>query len=160
MLLLDVIDQKEEQFLLDFINKQEWNTCISRRTQHYGFEYNYKTRDAVPCKPIPSEFHFLLERLGGKFDQLIINEYKSNQGISRHKDSNVFDNKIVSLTLGNQDEMCLYDTYEQRVPTSRVTLFRRSLYILQGDERYKMFHEIRKKKRTFPRISMTFRRYL
>ena len=48
------IEQDEEQHLINFIDSQEWNTSLQRRTQHYGYTYSYGSNATLtPTTPIP-----------------------------------------------------------------------------------------------------------
>jgi alkylated DNA repair protein alkB family protein 8 len=37
----DIITPEQETELINFIDIQEWNNSLSRRTQHYGYLYVY-----------------------------------------------------------------------------------------------------------------------
>lgn len=41
VLKLDLISEEEEEGLIAAIKQGNWNTSLKRRTQHYGYEYNY-----------------------------------------------------------------------------------------------------------------------
>lgn len=166
ILLPSFISELEEVRLIDFIDAQDWNTTLKRRTQHYGYEYSYTS--GVPLKPtraIPLEFKFLIERLNMKEDinQIIVNEYQPGQGISPHTDHvRMFGSTIVSLSLGSQ---CIMD-FQLASSTIPILLLPRSCIILNGDSRYKWKHSIASRKtdvidgiiteRT-RRVSITFR---
>lgn len=74
----DFITEDEELNLISFINSMEWNNELSRRTQHYGYKYNYNNI-LDKAKAIPQQFSFIMNAISQKFnrnfDQLIINEY-------------------------------------------------------------------------------------
>lgn len=46
-LIEDFLSKAEEAELLRQIDASEWNTSLKRRTQHYGYEYNYTTKDCA-----------------------------------------------------------------------------------------------------------------
>jgi alkylated DNA repair dioxygenase AlkB len=173
-LIENLIDEKEESDLIEFINSQEWDTRLSRRTQHYGYIYAYDhTSQLTKTKEIPQLFIDVVNTLqskfsffsGNHFDQMIINEYEPGQGISAHIDNPIlFDDTIVSITLGSQ---CVMTFKPKPNPDDKdavdVLLPRRSAVILQGDARYKYTHEISKRKsdnkiKRGTRISLTFRK--
>ncbi|KAM9974305.1 hypothetical protein ACTFIR_012826 [Dictyostelium discoideum] len=100
-------DKEIHDKLWEEVNNEEWLTDISRRTQHYGYKYNYKSRSlnsgdiAPPFPQWASDLccHLMKEGLIDDFpQQLIVNEYKYNQGISAHIDSKIFDNIIFSIS--------------------------------------------------------------
>lgn len=156
----DFITTQFEQELLDWIDKQTWSTKLKRRTQHYNYEYNYITRQVSKCSPftfyIKELSDFLSNKLHTSFDQCIVNEYVNDQGITPHIDANIFDNVIVCLSLGSQDEMIFSKDNSKHT----ITLYPRSLLIMTNEARYDYKHEIKSKIRSdnFRRISITFRK--
>lgn len=144
--------------LVKLIDSQEYSNVLSRRTQHYGYEYNYKYPMLVPTNPIP-EFlldlnKYLKSRISDlpMFDQVIINEYERGQKISKHIDHvKLFGDPIITVSLLSKATMRFKDSNESH----DVTLNPGSVAILSGYSRYNMTHEI------IPvdsrRISITFR---
>lgn len=58
------VTQEEEEVLLSALDKEEWNTSLSRRTQHYGYEYNYNDKEAKKeAPPIPDYCTYLVDRM-------------------------------------------------------------------------------------------------
>lgn len=159
----DFITPYVEKQLLDKINNKKWNTKLSRRTQHYGYEYNYKKRNTCnETTKIPKWCHSLNNKMikegitETKFNQVIINEYKKGQGISKHIDASIFGETIVSLSLGTERDM-IFTRYDE---TCVISLKPRTLVVLTGDARYKWKHEIaRASASDVPRVSITFRTY-
>lgn len=160
----DFINESEEKKLLEFINSQNWSNKLSRRTQHYGFEYVYDKFNTLNKAPeIPAIFNDILDsinkKFNKKFDQLIINEYTPGQGIAPHIDNfKLFDDTIVSISLGSTYPMEF--TYNDKSYT--VILKNRSLVALTNDARYKYKHSISARKYDDgvlrgTRISLTFR---
>jgi len=159
------ISDAEEVLLIDQINQQEWNNSLVRRTQHYGYEYNY-TSKAVgdPIQSIPNWNNFLIDRMlkdeyiTKKVEQLIINEYKAGQGISKHIDSKIFGNTIISLSLGSSCNMI----FRKGSEVIEIHIKPKTLLIMKDIARWKWTHEIPQRKtddkiaRT-TRISLTFR---
>jgi len=171
-LVENFVSNEEETLLLDQINQQTWNTSLSRRTQHYGYEYNYTDKDAKKEAPeIPAFCTFLVDRLlereilKERPDQLIINEYKPGQGIAPHVDHiKQFKDGIVSISLGSSVRMDFESTSDPKEKKSGI-LPRRSLLSMHGVARYKYRHGIQKRL-TDPgipgkrgvRVSLTFRK--
>ena len=109
------ISDQEEQSLLDSleggIHAAEWEESMSRRVQHYGFPFNYRTLlldYATETKPFPPNFaeltskfiktykdcHHSTSNLDAPEDmyelpltQLTVNEYLPGQGIRPHIDT-------------------------------------------------------------------------
>jgi alkylated DNA repair dioxygenase AlkB len=160
----------DERNLIENIDKGHWSTTLKRRTQHFGFEYDYKKRNVHQLnqsQPLPNWCFSLTTRLSQEIfhrvpEQLIINEYQPGQGISKHIDAPVFGEPIVSLSLGSHCVM-IFTLKECRF---EILLPPRSLLILRSESRWNWTHEIpprksdkingRIMKRT-RRISLTFR---
>ena len=166
----DFVTDEEADKLIKFIDEQEWNNELTRRTQQYGYKYGYKTYKAEKTKPIPDIFDSLLKELPYKFDQCIINEYKNFDnkcdGIAAHTDhTKLFDKTIVSISLLEPTMM----TFTKGNESHDILLEKNSLLILKGAARYEWRHEISKNK-TFihnnvkytksRRVSVTFRKMI
>ncbi len=163
-LVSDFITEEEEATLLARVNESEWNTSLQRRTQHYGYLYNYASREAAePAPPIPEWANFLIDRLieqkllHVRPDQLIVNEYAQGQGIGAHIDHvKFFADGIVSISLGDEMIMSFSKQGEEKV---ELPLPRKSALILFGDARWKWRHAIDgKQKHAGTRVSLTFRK--
>lgn len=142
--VIDYIDQNEQQRLIDEIKSRPWSLKLSRMTQHYGYEYNYRSRTLSKTIPIPEE----LKREG--FDQLIVNHYKPGQSIAPHVDhTTLFDEEIHIISLCDNAYML--------IGSIKLELSKGSLLILKGDARYKMKHSLKYDGNT-ERISLTYRK--
>ena len=59
----DFITKEEATFLISEINKKSWNLSLKRRTQHYGYSYDYKSSHldlSTKTEPFPEFVNFLL----------------------------------------------------------------------------------------------------
>jgi alkylated DNA repair dioxygenase AlkB len=165
----DEISEEQEQTLLrELDEKGQWvpitDSPNSRRVQHYGFRYDYRSgRISEPTTIIPSEFFeiFPLARERG-MNQVIVNEYDPGQGISAHTDSNAYGDTILCYTIGSGATMRFTKGGD------RIDLYvePRSVYIMEGEARYHWKHEMVARKsdtidgKKIPRgrrISITFR---
>lgn len=168
ILVDDFVTEAEETQLLEHINQESWNTSLSRRTQHYGYIYDYTSKNASEkTTPIPEWALFVVDRLmeqgllQERPDQLIVNEYKPGQGIAAHTDSvSSFRDGIVSLSLGSD---ILMDFVKGSTVKKEGHLKRRSVICMHDEARYKWRHGItqRKSDNNIPRgtrVSMTFRK--
>jgi alkylated DNA repair dioxygenase AlkB len=176
-LCTDVIDRDAEHTLLAMIDANPWSDVLKRRVQHYGFQYNYKSRNLAPAPapPIPDLCLQLATDLRGRcgvpgllandrqFDQLIVNEYLPGQGISAHTDAAVFGDCIVSVSLGSGVTMRFSRADHVHVD---VWLPPRSAVFLTGDARRLWKHAIAAVKSDkghgarARRVSLTFRTLL
>ena len=164
------ITEAQAQELMQFIDSNPWDSTIKRRTQHYGYRYNYKQIDEVESLgPIPQELQQLAELLleRGIFNvtpnQIIINEYLPGQGIAPHIDhTEHFAETVCSLSL---ESACQMDFIYGAKKVSQ-TLEPRSLLVFKRDARYKWQHGIAPRKSDViqgvrrargRRVSVTFR---
>ena len=157
---LDFITKETEKEILNWIDSQTWSTKLKRRTQHYGYEYDYKTRKVNKCDKFVSHIESLgkclSDKFGMEFDQCIVNEYVKDQGITPHIDAAIFDDVIVCISLGSEDEMI----FKRGDKKHKLKLFPRSVMIMKGAARTYWYHEIKSRYRCddFRRVSITFRK--
>lgn len=165
------ITEDEELELIRNIDSMPWSTALKRRVQHYGYVYDYLARGVTEkATPIPEWLNCVINRMLEKGvmpkypDQVIVNEYRSGQGIGPHVDSvTAFDDKISSLSLGLATPM---DFVRKGTSDRRSYLLEpRSLITLSGESRYLWSHGINPM--TYEggpangrRISITFRSIL
>ncbi|KRX03820.1 hypothetical protein PPERSA_04615 [Pseudocohnilembus persalinus] len=146
------LTEEEEQNLIKQINQQTWNNDLKRRTQHYGYKYDYTSKSINESQylgKLPDFCDFIIKRmLNEKIidqepDQLIINEYEPGQGINPHIDRpDFFQEKVVSISLGSK---CIMEfTLEKQ--TEEIVLYKRSLALLTAEARYKWKHGIKARK--------------
>ena len=165
------ISSEYEEKLLKLIDIKEWNLDLKRRTQHYGYKYDYTAR-SIDSSYYLGEMPYWVDELCsklygagtfiGKPDQVIINEYMPGQGIASHIDCvPCFTNTVCSLSLGSGYMMDLTNGNVEK----SIYLEPRSLLILKGDARYKWKHGIASRKsdhgvKRQRRISLTFRKVI
>jgi alkylated DNA repair dioxygenase AlkB len=165
------ISSEYEHELLNLIDAQNWNLDLKRRTQHYGYKYDYTARSVDPSYYL-GEMPYWIDELCNKLcaesifiekpDQVIINEYMPGQGIAPHVDCvPCFGGVICSLSLASGCVMSLTNGDTEQ----SIYLEPRSLLILQSDARYQWKHGIAARKRDNGvrrgrRISLTFRKVI
>lgn len=171
------IDQQTHDDLLKQVDLHPWLTDLKRRTQHYGYKYDYTLRkidDSLKIGDLPFwtnkiidlfEKHNLIKI---RPDQMIVNEYQPGQGIASHVDCvPCFTSTIISLSLGST---CTIN-FTNKLTKKELNLFvePRSLLILKGEARYDWTHGIpaRKTDRHHDlevvrgrRVSLTFRKVI
>jgi alkylated DNA repair dioxygenase AlkB len=169
------ISQPHHNKLIETIDEQPWRGDLSRRTQHYGYVYDYRAKTVDPSMHL-GDLPPWLQRIAQHLhydglvpevpDQAIINEYQPGQGIADHIDCTpCFGDVVISLSLSAPVIMDLKRA-DQVVP---VWLEPRSLLVLRGEARYEWTHGIVKRRQdTFNnaivmrerRISVTFRKVI
>ena len=174
------IAEEDEAKLVALIDGAEWSTELQRRVQHYGWRYDYTQRqidESMRAGELPAWARELAQRLVDEGwikdlpDQVIVNEYCGNQGISRHIDQpRIFAEHVATISLLETWGMVFRRSNSKR--KVEIPLERRSVAVLTGDARYKWTHEIPKRKNELlmdqhgkrrrvvrsRRISLTFRR--
>lgn len=148
----DFISAEEEQQLIAAVDSEDWESDFGRRVQHFGYRFDHVTREVdlsmkrVKIKPIPSVFLSLFNR--SEFssrvqgvDQVTVNEYLCGNGIRYHIDSHTcFSGSILVLSLLSPIVMNFRNP--ETNTNKLITLFPRSLLVLDGDARYRWEHGI------------------
>ncbi len=182
-LVPDFLTAAEEEDILAEIDRSPWSSELQRRVQHYGWRYDYKSKQVDPTMrvgPLPEWANSLAQRLfesghvPERPDQVIVNEYVQNQGIAPHIDSpSSFADGIAMISLLETWEM----EFRNRGANAKVLrrLERRSAAVLTGEARYEWRHGLPHRKsepankpgngkpRRIPRgrrISLTFRKVI
>lgn len=171
------ITEDEQSSLIKTIDDQTWLLDLKRRTQHYGYKYDYTKKqidDSMYVGPIPSWLEpystkLVEQKLFKELpDQVIINEYIPGQGISRHIDcTTCFNATIASLSLNSTCAM----EFEQYKTGKKGTMMLAplSLLVLSDEARYDWMHSIPARKEDkygdeifvrSRRISLTFRKVI
>jgi len=138
----DVISKDDKNKIIEYLDNKTWSNVLKRRTQHYGYEYNYKSKNPKPTQPLAGPLLEIANLLKDQniidANQCIVNEYTRDQGISRHIDVPIFGPIIVSLSLLEPTTMVFSNNDESH----NVTLLPRSLLVMKDNIRYKWFHSI------------------
>jgi alkylated DNA repair dioxygenase AlkB len=170
----DFLTGAQEAELVAVIDKGEWSSVLKRRVQHFGWRYDYKTREidlSMRLGPLPEWAMVLAKRLKAEgllphlADQVIVNEYIGKQGISKHTDLfPCFDDGVAMISLLESWEMIFREVRKGGRPSVAKVLENRSVAIMTGDVRYKWTHEIPARAtepgglRRHRRVSVTFRK--
>jgi alkylated DNA repair protein alkB family protein 8 len=185
-ILNDFVTIEEELQLLESLEFSSWKDTLSRKVQHYGFNFNYKALMLdfdTPATDIPSKCQEVAERIIDttyisennstlKFSQLInqltVNEYLPGQGIAPHIDTEACIGPIIYvINLGAGIVMTMKN--KKLGLKKNVWIPQRSLYIMTGDARYEWSHGIKPRSSDVVdsilinrsrRVSLTFRQAL
>ena len=164
------VEPKTAKELITYFDQQPWSTEISRRVQHYGYKYDAKEAPSTPS--IPAICDDLRARLvkDGYFarlpDEMLVNEYKSGQGIALHTDyQKIFGDTVVSLSLLSEYPMDFVrpsgpPEWKQQCHSHYLPV--NSLMVMKGEARYDWKHGIAKRVKDrgvirSRRVSVTFR---
>ena len=156
----------------------EWRHDLSRRTQHYGWRYDYRAKLITPDMWLGQLPDWLQQIAQSVFknavhpdtgqplfdrvpEQCIVNEYVGSQGIAEHTDHPGFGPAIATVSLVSDWPMHLAPSY--RRPNEPVLLETGSCLTMTGPSRHIWTHQI-KRDQVRPsnqrRLSLTFRTVL
>lgn len=151
--LPDFISKEESCELINYIENQPWSSELNRRVQHYGYRYDYKSRNLdvssevfeieQPFTGLLDTLTYELNELGLKNrpNQIIVNEYEIGQGITWHIDSEKsFDDNIFIISLLSDCLMKL--EHKKNKEQLDVYLKKNSLLCLTKESRYDWRHTI------------------
>lgn len=163
------LSEIEQQDALRAVDSQLWRTDLKRRTQHYGYVYDYKKRridTSMYLGPLPEFVMKIALKLGLDEvpDQLIVNEYIPGQGIAAHIDCVPCFNGIIStISLGHAYEMDFVNLKTKKKHS--LILEVGSLAVISEEARYDWTHQIQARNHDngIPRgrrVSLTFRKVI
>jgi alkylated DNA repair dioxygenase AlkB len=173
IVLPNFINDDEEGRLVATIDSLEWDRSMKRRVQHYGWRYDYKARQVLHTSflgPLPGWAEDLAERLLASRvvpelpDQVIVNNYDGNQGISKHIDcKDCFRGPVVTISLLETWDMVFTRKTAGETAKFVQSLPRCSAVVLDGEARSAWHHEIPERLtehrvRRGRRVSITFRK--
>jgi alkylated DNA repair dioxygenase AlkB len=141
----EYLDQEGHDRLLMVVDAQPWQWLGQRRVQAHGYSYSQAKGGVYRIGELPtwaSEVAVRLCRDGlmpGVADQLIVNEYQPGSGILPHVDATVFDDTIVSLSLGSP---CVIEFSDASGRLEPLLLEPRSALVMASDSRQIWKHGI------------------
>ena len=163
----DFISEDEEARLLDRLEVMDltpfrfhgWTG--NRKTQSFGWRYDFDDASFSPAEPIPDWLEPIRERAASLAEvpprdivHVLIARYDPGAGIGWHRDRDVFE-KVVGISLHTPATL----RFRQRTPEgfrrASVQVEPRSAYLLSGDSRWQWEHSIAPGDRL--RFSITFR---
>ena len=171
------ITNQQHDWLINKIDEQTWLDDLKRRTQHYGYKYDYRAR-RINTNMFLGELPEWLTPVCAKLyndgvlpfmaDQIIVNEYIPPQGILPHIDCEpCFGDTIASMSLGSK---CIMDLTNITTKEKRqMVLEPKSLLVLSNEMRYNWTHGIVPRKSDMiegrrvareRRVSLTFRKVI
>lgn len=155
------ISKEQMEDLIEQLDDEEWipitSSQNSRKVQHYGYSYVYMTgQPGGKTHPFPKFLHFLRDMLKQicvlegiveedyEFNQCIINNYESGQGISAHIDNKDYGHTIGCFTIGSPAEMTFSKTIlcggKSKIKKVNIYPLSGSLYIMSGECRKEWTH--------------------
>ena len=163
----EFISEAEEQALLERLGALElapfrfhgW--LGNRRTQSFGWRYDFEDASFTPTESVPDWLHPLRAKAAGlaavspeEFAHVLLARYDPGAGIGWHRDRDVFD-KVIGVSLNTPATL----RFRQRVATgfrrASLEVAPRSAYLLAGEVRHRWEHSIAPGDQL--RFSITFR---
>ena len=166
------LDAHEHDALLAAVDAGPWRDFGERRAQIYGYSFHYTKGGIYRVEDLPpwaQDLAARFERDGLMLelaDQLIVNEYQPGRGIPAHVDAPLFDDTIISVSLGSS---CVMEFSNDSGEVEQQFLEPMSALVIEGEARHEWKHSIpgrtadewqgRQCPRT-RRVSLTFRKLL
>jgi DNA oxidative demethylase len=133
----------------------------NRKTQSFGWRYDFEDATFTPAEPLPEWLHPLRAKAAAfaklapdDFVHVLLARYDPGAGIGWHRDRDVFD-EVVGISLGTPATL----RFRQRTPAgfrrAKLEVAPRSAYLLSGEARHDWEHSIAPGEHL--RFSITFR---
>ena len=163
----DLISEAEERELLDRLMPMElapfrfhgW--LGNRKTQSFGWRYDFDDASFSPTEPIPDWLQPLREkaaRFAGlasdDFVHVLLARYDPGAGIGWHRDRDVFE-QVVGISLNTPATLRFRQRNASGFRRASVEVAPRSAYLLSGESRWEWEHSIAPRDQL--RFSITFR---
>jgi alkylated DNA repair dioxygenase AlkB len=163
----DLIDAHEERALISELTAADLSPFRfhgwlgNRKTQSFGWRYDFEDASFAPTEPIPDWLQPLREMAAafaelqpGDFVHVLLARYDPGAGIGWHRDRDVFE-KVVGVSLGAPATL----RFRRRTPSgfqrANLEVMPRSAYLLAGEARHDWEHSISPGQSL--RFSITFR---
>jgi DNA oxidative demethylase len=150
----DFITQAEHDFLITELSTLDlapfpfhgW--LGNRKTQTFGWRYDFDDASFSPAEPIPDWLHAVRARAAAlasmapeNFAHVLLARYDPGAGIGWHRDRPQFD-EVVGISLGTPATMRFRQRTAEGFRRANVQLEPRSAYLLSGDVRWDWEHSI------------------
>jgi alkylated DNA repair dioxygenase AlkB len=120
----------------------------NRRTQSYGWRYDFDDASFTPTEPIPEWLQSLREKAAAfaniephEFVHVLLARYDPGAGIGWHRDRDVFD-KVVGVSLNTSATLRFRQRNPEGFRRARLQVEPRSAYLLSGESRWDWEHSI------------------
>jgi alkylated DNA repair dioxygenase AlkB len=150
----DFIDAAEEQALigrlsaLDLAPFRFHGWTGNRKTQSFGWRYDFEDASFAPATPIPGWLEPLRARAASfaglerhAFVHVLLARYDPGAGIGWHRDRDVFD-EVVGISLSTPATLRFRQRTDSGFRRASIELPPRSAYLLSGEARHEWEHSI------------------
>jgi len=149
-----VISEREEEQLLGRVDALDLapfrfhGFVGNRRTQSFGWRYDFEDASFTPAEPIPEWLQSLRERAAevagvgsSDFVHVLLARYDPGAGIGWHRDRDVFD-RVVGFSLGTPATLRFRQRTAGGFRRANLQVAPRSAYLLSGEVRSDWEHSI------------------
>lgn len=150
----DLIGEAEERLLIERLEALELSPFRfhgwtgNRKTQSFGWRYDFEDASFTPADPIPDWLQPVRERAaafaglpGEEFVHVLLARYDPGAGIGWHRDRDVFD-QVVGVSLSSPATLRFRRRAGDRFERADLELAPRSAYLLSGESRWDWEHRI------------------
>jgi alkylated DNA repair dioxygenase AlkB len=163
----EVISKAEERSLLERLSRLELAAFRfhgwlgNRKTQSFGWRYDFEDASFTPSEPIPDWLQPVRERAASfaglqpeAFVHVLLAHYDPGAGIGWHRDRDVFE-KVVGISLNTPATLRFRQRTGSGFKRAHLEVEPRSAYLLSGEARHDWEHSISPGQSL--RYSITFR---
>lgn len=160
----EFISEVEEADLLKVIDELQFSSFemhgveAKRKIVHFGMKYDFLSRKASQIEATPEWLNDLKSRaqrfVDKEIQQALVTYYPEGAGIGWHHDAPAFES-LMGISLNSSCRMMLRKGQVRDWEKKELILEQRSLYVMEGEARWKWQHHIPSVKS--PRYSITFR---
>jgi alkylated DNA repair dioxygenase AlkB len=163
----NVFGVPEEQRLIDYLAAADLSPFRfhgwlgNRKTQTFGWRYDFEDTSFAPAEPIPEWLHSLRKQAAefagaddDDFVHVLLARYDPGAGIGWHRDRDVFE-KVVGFSLGSPATLRFRQRIGSTFRRAKLEVMPRSAYLLRGEARHVWEHSIAPGQSL--RFSITFR---
>ena len=149
-----VISEAEERALLERLNTLDLapfrfhGFLGNRRTQSFGWRYDFEDASFTPAEPIPDWLQPARERAASfaglepdDFVHVLLARYDPGAGIGWHRDRDVFD-QVVGISLNTPATLRFRQRTSSGFRRLNLEVAPRSAYLLSGESRWDWEHRI------------------
>jgi alkylated DNA repair dioxygenase AlkB len=150
----DFIGADEEQVLIDRLQAMSlapfrfYGWTGNRKTQSFGWRYDFDDASFSPAEPIPNWLHSLRDKAAALAEvapseivHVLAARYDPGAGIGWHKDRGVFE-KVVGVSLNSPAVLRLRQRETSGFRRINLPVEPRSAYLLSGEARHAWEHRI------------------
>jgi alkylated DNA repair dioxygenase AlkB len=162
-----LIDAEEEGALIERLGALDLSPFRfhgwlgNRKTQSFGWRYDFEDASFAPAEPLPQWLRPLRDKAAAfariapaDFIHALLARYDPGAGIGWHRDRDVFE-KVVGVSLGTPATLRFRQRTANGFRRARVEVAPRSAYLLSGEARHDWEHSIAPGAQL--RFSITFR---